>query len=246
MTSKQEITAIFNTLSEKVIKITDPQIKHKSIFYKLAPDLSAQALVIASLFFFSIAYISKITNVTIITSKLVWLVISCSYLLIFISLKIVTEYHSYKSPQEYIERRFNKVSFQAENYDWSIVNKLAEDSSFKKEPLEFVKIKINNSIENLEERDEISSVLKNILSIFIVAIVIYAFVPNNILLGIVKSNDIKNLSGFLTLLSAIITGIRLLLELYFISVRQSENSKLKRCLYLIEQAKLVIDSGKID
>ncbi len=246
MISNQEVSAIFKTLSEKVIKITDPQIKNKNICDKLAPDLSAQALLIASLGFFSIAYISKITNVTIITSKLVWLVISCSYLLIFILLEIVAEYHSYKSPQEYTERRFNKVSFQAKNYDWSIVNKLAEDSNFKKEPLEFVKIKINNLIENLKEKDEISSVLKNILSISIVAIVIYAFVPNNILLGIVKSNDIKNLSGFLTLLSAVIAGIRLLLELYFISVRQSENSKLKRCLYLIEQAKLMIDSIKID
>ena len=83
--------------------------------------------------------------------------------------------------------------------------------------------------------------LKVIAVIFIV-LNIFIFLPYDLILNILLYTDIKLLPGILALLSVMGTGFILLGELFLASNSQFEMSKLKKCLCLLEQANILIDS----
>lgn len=249
MISSQEITDIFSILLEGVISRKPYETKRQNIYKKLGFDTSIGTLILLSLCTcsFLVAYISQFINSSILPSKAILLMLFISYFLIFLSLQIPMVYGKVKNTQERTVANFVKNKYQAEVRDWRIANELAEKSNFNKGVLEIVKIKIQHSVENIENIAKIKRIAKSIYSVLIVLIIVYAWIPNNVLWNSLNSDNLKISSGILALLSVLVAGINLVGELFLESSFQTEISKLKKCLYLIEQAKLLIDSrGKND
>lgn len=248
MISSQEITNIFSILLEEVISSKPYETKHQNIYKKLGFDTSLGTLILLGLCIcsFLLAYISQLINSSILPSKAVLITLFISYFLIFLSLQIPIVYDRVKNTQERTVANFVKNKYQAEVRDWRIANELAEKSNFNKEVLEIVKTKIKHSVENTEDIAKIKRMAKSIYSILIVLIIVYAWIPTNVLWNSLNSDNLKILSGILALLSVLVAGINLVGELFLESSVQTEISKLKKCLYLIEQAKLLIDSRGIN
>jgi len=241
MKNDQEIAQIYEILLKQVIENSKPkEAKHPNIWSKLAPNISSRIILAIALVSFIFVCVSALINSTIILKAM--LTIFIILLFLFLLLYLIKELRSLKGIQKQIETNFKKIINQAETNDWSIVDQLIKAANFKKDILEVVKVKISSSIEEIKDRTEITYKFIKILSIFIIAIIIYGWIPSDLLLKIINSTDIKLWTGILALLSALLTGIVLVWELHFALDFQVEINKLKKCLYLLEQAKLLIDN----
>lgn len=244
MITSQEVTKVFLILLEEIIAIEPYKSKCRNIYKEAGFDTSLGTLLLLCLCLLSLllAYVSRLLKSPILPSKEIFLLLFVSYFLILLLLQIPVIYRNIKNTREQVIINFTKNKYQAEGREWRIANKLAKNSNFSKEVLEIVKIRINYSIENIEDIAKVKRIANNIYAIIFVIVIICAYTPNNVLSNTLKSDNIKLLPGILAVLSVLVAGINLVRELFFASSLQTEISKLKKCLCLIEQAKLLIDS----
>jgi len=252
MKDNQQVSNVFELLFIKVVcdkeSKTSTLTKPKYGWSGIAPTSLTRLYVIGVVFFSLLAYISSLSNKTtiiagqLIAYKTIYAIIAACFLLFYEILWIRRSIQQLKSPQEEIEEDFNKAKDEAITTDWQIVEDLIKQSNSKKEVLEYVKTKIVFLIEKRQDRANTTQLLVKIFAALIVVMTIVIFFSSNLLIKVITSGDVGVWSGRLALFSAAVAGITLIFELFLASTRDFQIIKLKRCLYLLEQAQLIINN----
>lgn len=251
MKDDQQVTNVFDLLLIKVIydekSKKSPLTQPISGWSVIAPTSLTKLAVIGVGFFSILTYISSLSNTTIIIAgqlieaKTIYASIAACFLFFYEVLLIIRSSKQFKSLQKEFEEDFNKAKDEAKITDWQIVEDLIEQSNYKKEVLKYVNTKIIFLIEKRENRANATQKFAKIFAVLIVVMIIVIWFPSNLLTKLITSGDVRVWSGILALLSAAVAGVALIFELFLASTIEFQIIKLKRCLYLLEQAQLIIN-----
>lgn len=177
-----------------------------------------------------------------ITFKPLYIFIFIFFSVLFVFLWEIRILGQSKSLYKNIEETFTKASDEAGGCDWQMVEDIIKKAKKQKQILLYNENKIKRLIEKRQDSSELIPSLIRISAISIIVISIYIFLPFNVVINNIFSRDIKVLSSVLALLSAVGAGIVLLFEFINTSNLEYEISKYKSCLYLLQQAQLLLNN----
>lgn len=245
--SKQEVEDIFDILLERVI--TAPQVDNlttslnstqvsSSLWEAIAPNIWMKFSLIGLAFFLFAAILTAITNPTAILPIIIYLVICLCFMILFTLLWAIKWVEPFKNPLLETIKDFDKAKNEAILFELQIVDAIVEKASSRQE-LQYIKNKLQIEIDLCQDKMKLAYKFLRIGMIFVVALIIYNFVPFQVLISTIFSENVAALSAILSLISVVGAGIVLMLEFILDSMRQFKISRYKTCLYLLQQAQLL-------
>lgn len=246
--NKQAVEDLFNLLLEliliqpqadDVIKRWHPTNKISQLGNVIAPTLAMKCSLIGITFFLLAAVCAALIQPTAALPILIYLVICFGFLVLFVFLKSANEVKLFNN-KEIDVADLKKARDEAILFDLPTVNKIIKTANYQPRVLKYVENKLQTDLEKHQDKIELNYKLLRIGYICIFAIVVYNFVPSQILLNTLFSGNTSVWEAILTVLSALVAGIILILEFSIESRMKFHLSSYKMCLYYLQQAQLLI------
>lgn len=245
----REVEDVFNLLLKTVItipKVTSPKRfsrqQASNIWNNIAPTFLIQLSLIGCIFCFFAAILSNLIS-PVIAPVVTYFSLSFCFSAFFVLLWEIRWITQFKSSEKEVELNFQKYRDNAVTLDWQVINEIVETANYKKKVLQYVENKVEAIIEKQEDNLTGLDKFLKLVVIFIIIGGIAIFNPSlfQILVNNILSGNISAVSATLAVLLVVGSGFVLIYGFIFESRNQVKISSYKMCLYLLQQAQLVVD-----
>lgn len=250
--ANEAVSNVFDLLFKQVVRVEKKDSKNTQIsryfWNEIAPTLFLKICVIGTIFFFLVAGMSAIINQSIILAgrtiltRTIYLVITFIFFVSFEISWLFRLIQQLKGAQKQLEEDFYEAKDDATLVDWQIVEDIIKKANQQPYVLEYVGKKISHLIEQSQNKAKVNYVFIRILAFLIVGIFIGIYLPYDLLLKIITSSQINVWVGTIALLSTLQAAIVLIFDFILSSITEFKTGKLKKCLYLLDQAKLRVNN----
>lgn len=251
--NKQAIEDLFDLLLDliiiqpstvRVIKKLHSSQKISSLWDAISPSLGMKCSLIGVTFFLCAAAVAALIKPIATIPILIYLLVCFCFLVLFVVLRSISEIKPFKNPEKELKADLKKARDESVLFDLPTVHKIVETAKYQQKALIYVENRLQVEIEKQQDSIKITYKFLRIGIVCIFAIVVYNFVPSQILLSTIFSGNTSVISAILTVSSSVVAGIVLILEFGLESRLKLKISSYKMCLYYLHQAQLLLVSGE--
>ena len=232
-----ELIALQSQADDSIKRLNSRQLP--SLWNSIAPTMGMKLSLIGLAFFLVAAVLAALITPTAILPVIIYLFICFCCLVVFVLLGAV-RVTELKSIEKEIKEDLNIAKNSTVLFDLPTTYKLIQKANYQPEVLQYVENKFKLDLERQQDNTKLANKYLRIGVICVFAIVVFNFVPVQILLNMIFSGNISVFSAFLTIASAVVAGLILVLEFLIDSRLKFKVSSYKMCLYYLKQAKLLV------